>query len=252
MIMLLSVITVSYNSERTIAETLRSVSQVKEQWDVEYIVVDGGSKDGTLHILENHTGVIDKMISEEDTGIYNAMNKGLAMANGEYVAFLNSDDSYLLEGIRMVMAELSRGLFDYISGNLLIIRGRLKEVRAPLSFEYSRSIGFFVAPFFQPAFFLRKSVFEHVGEFDESLKISGDTDFFIRLLQRNEVLRGVHLQKAVTRFDLGGISNNKLPLREHLYIRRKNKVAWGPFLSYYVPFLIKRLVYKMINLRVVS
>ena len=89
--MKISIITVCFNSSKTIEETIQTVAG-QTYSDIEYIVIDGGSTDDTLSILKNYTNIIDIMVSEPDDGLYDAMNKGIAISSGEYIMFLNSDD----------------------------------------------------------------------------------------------------------------------------------------------------------------
>ena len=112
---LVTVVTVVYNNAETIEETIRSV--LYQTYDnVEYIIIDGGSDDGTLEIIKSYNDSIDYWISEPDKGIYNAMNKGIPLARGQYINFLNADDHYLYSGV----VEIITGLFRETGSQIII------------------------------------------------------------------------------------------------------------------------------------
>ena len=111
---LISVITVSYNAVSTIEQTILSVIN-QTYSNIEYIIIDGGSTDGTIDIIRRYEDKIAYWVSEPDRGIYDAMNKGASKANGEYIAFLNSDDWYELDAVSII-AQFADGKTDLISG----------------------------------------------------------------------------------------------------------------------------------------
>jgi glycosyltransferase involved in cell wall biosynthesis len=117
---LVSIITVCLNSEEYLEQTVESVSR-QSYGNIEYIVVDGGSEDATLNILREHEGSISRWISEPDDGIYDAMNKGLALCNGELVGVINSDDWYLPTAVEeIVRAAIQHPEADVFFGDLLV------------------------------------------------------------------------------------------------------------------------------------
>ena len=113
--MKITIITVCMNSVNTIEKTIRRVIE-QEYSDLEYIVIDGGSTDGTLEVLRQYESYIDKWISEPDNGIYDAMNKGIELSTGEVIAFLNSDDWYEKDAIKIVENAFMEGEFDCTMG----------------------------------------------------------------------------------------------------------------------------------------
>jgi glycosyltransferase involved in cell wall biosynthesis len=173
----LSIITVCYNNLEGLKKTVESViGQTK--MDFEYIIIDGGSKDGTKEYLEGISSGITYWVSEPDLGIYNAMNKGISVANGEYLLFLNSGDHLysptVIENNYQYLKE-----HDLISFNLELI-GESKSITvlpATLRFSdlYFRSLT-------HPSTFIKKELFKKVGLYDESLKIVSDWKFFIEAL----------------------------------------------------------------------
>lgn len=181
----ISLITVSYNSETTISSTLDSVA-AQHYPDLEYILVDGASNDGTLQIVRDFSGLITETISEPDKGIYDAMNKGIQFATGEVIGILNSDDFYLhgtvLKEVSSIFAadedlEVVLGDVDFVRDNNLDrpIRKYSAGNFKPWMFRFG-----LMPP--HPAVFVRKSAYERVGLYKVGYKIAADFDFLVRLL----------------------------------------------------------------------
>ena len=120
---LISVITVSYNAVSTIEQTILSVIN-QTYSNIEYIIIDGGSTDGTIDIIRRYEDKIAYWVSEPDRGIYDAMNKGASKANGEYIAFLNSDDWYELDAVSII-AQFADGKTDLISGIIKLYKNNI-------------------------------------------------------------------------------------------------------------------------------
>ncbi|MBN2424930.1 MAG: glycosyltransferase [Calditrichaceae bacterium] len=183
-----SIITVCHNAVSTIERTIKSV--IGQNYpDFEYIVIDGASTDGTLNILDDYRQKITHLISEKDRGIYSAMNKGIRLANGEIIAFLNSDDFYIDENVLTTVRnriETSDKHADVYYGNLIIYNkgtgeGRLwKPGLLDRLFLYRGTLP-------HPAMFYRRNVFDTVGIFDESFVISGDYEWVTRAYFHKQV-----------------------------------------------------------------
>jgi len=178
-----SVITVCYNAEKLIELTIRSVlSQIYPE--VEFIVIDGGSQDGTLSIVNTYKDKISKIISEQDNGIYDAMNKGIRYATGDILYFLNSDDYFCDENVvGDAVQEFEK--VDRIG----IIYGKLNFVNIPpqlavyfqnYRFQFRSKWHLLIQSNPQQCFFVRKSVFEQIGVFDVHCRICADYDWFLR------------------------------------------------------------------------
>lgn len=120
---MISVITVSYNAVSTIEQTILSVIN-QTYSNIEYIIIDGGSTDGTIDIIRRYEDKIAYWVSEPDRGIYDAMNKGASKANGEYIAFLNSDDWYELDAVSII-AQFADGKTDLISGIIKLYKNNI-------------------------------------------------------------------------------------------------------------------------------
>lgn len=177
---LISVITICRNESPHIKKTIQSVKQ-QTFLDYEHVVIDGGSEDGTVEIIESLS--YDKMcwISEPDRGIYHAMNKGLAMARGSYLLFLNGGDALYSENV-------FREIFSFLTTNKLIAGKICFEFDDKLSLiedaPLAMSSAFLIeSSLFHPATFIHKSLFEKLGPYDESFKIAGDYEFFLRCLK---------------------------------------------------------------------
>jgi len=210
--MKLSVITINRNDAKGLERTMRSVL-AQSCLDFEYIVVDGASTDGSLSVLESllpeieARGIVCKSLSEPDSGIYEAMNKGVRMASGEYLLMLNGGDCFVdSEVLSKMMGELDGT--DFIQGNTLNIGGGRKPYRYR---GYGRSeISFFDVldgRFPHQSMFIRKAVHEKYGYYDESYRKSSDTYFFIRALGfGNASFRYVNVDVAF--FYMDGITFN--------------------------------------------
>lgn len=211
--MKLSLITVSYNSVSTIRDTFLSVrTQVCNCFELEYIVIDGASTDGTQDIVKENEDIVSVYISENDGGIYDAMNKGLRCASGEVVAFLNSDDYFsddrVLETVMRVF--LSNDRCSVVYGNLDYVdqKGQVRRRWRTGKQRPFRS-GWHPA---HPAFYARKNLFDELGNFDLSFKIGADFDLMMRFLE-NPMSEAHYLNRVLVKMRLGGVSNNSLKSR---------------------------------------
>ena len=180
----ITIITVCYNAEKHIEECLKSVAS-QTYPKLEYIVIDGDSTDNTLNIIKKYDDKIDKWISEKDSGISEAMNKGLKMARGDYILFLHSDD-YLLSNDSVENAvKRMDGCADIYAFSVLL--GNKQYFTKKRSTPFSCRIRFKTTLMHQGTF-CRKRLFDSVGNFDESLKIAMDYDFFLRAFYLNATL----------------------------------------------------------------
>lgn len=207
--MKISIITVCYNSADTIADTIRSVLSQDYQ-DIEYVVIDGGSKDGTIDILNKYRDNIHKYISEPDKGIYDAMNKGIAMATGDIIAVLNADDFYAAGDVVSKMVELMESKkLDAAYGDLVYVdlKDTSKEVRFWRAGSYKP--GAFrkgwVPP--HPAFFCRRRVYEKYGSFRKDMKIAADFELMLRFIEKHKIKIG-YLSQTIVKMRTGGKAND--------------------------------------------
>lgn len=170
---LLSIITVTWNCAATLGRTVASVRAVKRS-NIEYVVIDGGSTDGTLDIVRGLGGLVDCLVSEPDSGIYNAMNKGVRFARGCYVLFINGDDVLIPDGFPVVMDAMARGTHGIVCATTLVGDPLCPEeilVARPWRLPFFNSIP-------HPSSFVRRELLLH-NPFREDLRIVSDYDFFL-------------------------------------------------------------------------
>lgn len=225
----LSIITVCFNEAARIALTCESIVNQTFQ-DFEWIVIDGGSTDGTLEILKRYAPRMNYVVSEPDRGIYHAMNKGIAQAHGMYLLFLNGGD-YLYQPD--VLAKVVDGnqpfIFDIYYGDLLMERvDKFKHYSRDFTNYYSM---FMKKPLPHQATFIKRTLFECYGGYDESLIIAADFDFVLRVFVSNPNRHRhtiVHLPYIIAVYENSqGLSSRYIDLREveYRYLRRKHYPA---------------------------
>jgi len=229
----LSVITVTYNSEDTVAETFESVlSQTLQPY--EYIVVDGNSADGTVEVIKKYESKFRgcmRWISEPDKGIYDAMNKGISMASGDVISILNSDDlyfdQYVLEEISNTFKETDADLVFsdvyYFSNKC----GSEKFIRKWFGRPGCISLGW-IPP--HPGVFVKKHVYQSKGLFDTSYSIAADYDFLLRVFL-DQSIKKIYHSKCTVRMRLGGESTRGI-----VNIIKGNREVYGALIKNKVKF----------------
>lgn len=248
--MKVSIITVSYNSAKTIIETIESV--INQSYDnIEYIIIDGDSKDGTMDIIESYKHKIHTVVSEPDKGIYDAMNKGLALATGDVIGLLNSDDTFAHNDvIKNVVAKFSTKPIDAVYGDLKYINGANKStVRHWKSGRYKRNKFLFGWMPPHPTFFVKREVYEQFGSFDTSLKSAADYELMLRFLYKNKVAAAYNNEVMVF-MRTGGQSNASI--KNHLLANLEDRKAWikNQLYPYFFTTLLKpaRKIPQFVNL----
>jgi len=201
----LSVITIVYNNVRDIERTVLSVLN-QTYPNIEYLIIDGASTDGTLEILKKYEGRITKLISEKDKGIYDAMNKGLSLASGDYILFMNSgDEIYASDIVEKVFATKSDAdiyygeteMYDENWKSLGQRRHKTPETFSWKDFKYGMSIS-------HQAIYIRRSLTE---AYDPKYKLSADIDWIIRAAKKTENI--VNTRMYVAKYLVGGMSKKK-------------------------------------------
>ncbi len=206
-----SIITVCLNSDQTIEDTVKSVFNQSYK-DIEYIVVDGASTDGTLDLLMKYRNQIHNYISESDKGIYEAMNKGLKLASGDIIGILNSDDFYYDSDVVKMVAEIfSNNDIDCCYGDLEYVdyHNTDEVVRKWTSRPYTP--GLFRKGFHppHPTFFAKKELFEKYGYFNLDLDISADYELMLRFMERHGA-KSFYIPHVFVKMRSGGASNRNL------------------------------------------
>ncbi len=210
--MKISIITVVYNNVNTIRTAIESVlSQTYS--NIEYIIVDGGSNDGTVEIINEYYDKISLFISEKDDGIYDAMNKGVTKATGDVIGILNSDDLYennkILELIATQFIDYKE--LDILYGDLVYVSKNdiSKVVRRWKSCDYDDT--FFergeVPP--HPTLFLKKNIYEIAGSFNLEYKLAADYEFMIRIFKKY-TFKSKYISQVFVKMRLGGATNKNL------------------------------------------
>lgn len=192
-----TVITVTYNCASTIERAIKSVLSQKYH-DIEYIIIDGKSTDGTKEIIQTYEDQLAYWVSESDTGIYNAMNKGISHATGDIISFLNGDDWYL-------NASVFNKIYDLFDGsNAQIVAGRVTSEGNPRRIITKEDLDILYYKMVLPhqAIFTRKKIFEKYGYFNEEYKTAGDYEWLLRLYTKGIPITCTDI--IVAEFSLGG------------------------------------------------
>lgn len=229
--MKISIITITYNSAKSLQRALDSV-QSQNYPDIEHIIVDGASKDGTNKIIEEyakaHANV--RWVSEKDDGIYNALNKGIKMASGDVIGFLHSDDVlYSAYSIGQIAAAFEQSGADVVYGDLQYCRGK-KVVRRWKSNDFnpcSLKYGWMVP---HPTMYVKREVYEQVGEYDEWFRISADYDMILRIFSAG--YKTHYIPEVLVCMEVGGASNKNTKARlsktqEDYIVLKKNHIGAG-------------------------
>ena len=225
----ITLITVCYNSAACIADTLRSVDA--QTWpDIEHLIIDGASRDDTLRIVEAHPQPWRQVLSEPDRGIYDAMNKGLRLATGDLVGFLNADDFLADPEALHRLARAAEGQ-DAVYGDLVYVaeHDTRRVVRHWRSGPYApaRLAWGWMPP--HPTFYARRELYAQWGGFDTRYRIAADYDLMMRLLTRAQA-RVAYVPEVLVRMRTGGASNRSLAnlwrkSREDLHIMREHRLG---------------------------
>ena len=203
--MKISIITICYNSESTINATLKSVKN-QTYSDIEHIIIDGKSQDETVNICKQFQHIF-KIISETDKGVYDAFNKGLKIATGEVIGFLNSDDIFFDNDVLQSIADNFDDQTECIFGNLDYINNRGKVIRKWRSKPYQK--GAFKKAWMppHPTFYCRKKVYDRLGLYNDRFSIAGDFELMLRFLEKDGI-NSKFINKKMVKMLAGGISNS--------------------------------------------
>lgn len=222
--MKISIITACYNSSATIGDTLKSVA-LQDYAYIEHIIVDGASTDDTLKIVGKFPHV-STIISEQDNGIYDAMNKGINIAQGDVIGILNSDDVYTNKNvISEVMKRFEHSDIDVVYADLQYVHysDLNKITRTWHSGAFSKKKFYFGWMPPHPTFFVRKTVYENIGTFNCSLRSAADYEFMLRALLKNDH-KAAYIPEVLVKMRTGGMSNATLSHR--IRANREDREAW--------------------------
>ncbi|MFM9004678.1 MAG: glycosyltransferase family 2 protein, partial [Flavobacteriales bacterium] len=206
--MKVSIITITYNSAETLEDTIQSVLS-QDYPNVEYIIVDGSSKDDTLAIVERYRKSIAVVLSEPDKGIYDAMNKGVRLATGDVIGILNSDDFYADSTVLTdVVANFSQTNADACYADLVYVdrneTSRIVRTWKSGSYRQGRFLEGWMPP--HPTFFVKRSIYQMHGLYSTELRSSADYELMLRFVHKHSI-RMCYLPRVITRMRAGGQSN---------------------------------------------
>lgn len=219
-----SIITVSYNSSKTIEKTIKSVLN-QTHYNIEYIIIDGNSSDGTKDIIKSYEDKFKgrmKWVSEEDNGIYDAMNKGINMANGKWIGIINSDDWYHYDAIKNVVnCDNNSSNYDVIYGNLKFIYNfGNKDYFVNIDQPKNLSILKKGKTLHHPSIFIKRNIYEEYGTYNTNYKLAADYELLLRFYLSG--LNFKYCNENFAYFRAGGASNNALSLiKEYNQIKSK-------------------------------
>lgn len=238
---LISLITVVFNGEAFLEETLRSaVAQTYP--NIELVIIDGGSSDNTLAIARQFQPRIGTLISEKDKGIYDAMNKGIKAAKGEWVYFLNAGDLFYNNEVLASVFNRELSQFD-------LIYGKVQTINEPTGINYinGQSVTlkdfYYQYPICHQAAFFRRTVFNQLGLYNDTYKLVADSEWFVRFFMGGKHL-SLFIDEIVAYYDIQGASYHKRMLSQQELLRYSNQ---------YFPFLVaitNRLMYPLIYAKV--
>lgn len=233
----LSIITINRNNAVGLRKTIKSVFS-QSCTNFEYIIIDGGSSDESDQLIKEYVDIIDYWVSEPDSGIYNAMNKGISKATGEFCLFLNSGDWLVDE---KVVADFYNSNFkeDIISGSIFILDSDSKKttlVEPPNSHDLSFEL-FYTYTLPHQASFIKRNLFETYGFYNESIKIVSDWEFFFKVLVLNNCTYN-RLDRIISYYDSNGFSSQ--PETLSIMMRERSEVFHNslPLITKYITKLV--------------
>ena len=248
--MKVSIITVTFNSISVINDCLDSISS-QEYDNIQHIVIDGASTDGTLSILESKHSQLNTLISKPDNGIYDAMNKGIKIATGDIIGFLNSDDFYPNNKvISKVVKEFEKDSFlDACYSDLIYV----DQFNTSKTIRYVKSSKFKEGLFSKgwcpphPTFFVRRSVYKKFGNFDLNYRIASDVDLMIRFLEKHKI-KSKYIPEVWVKMRMGGVTNKNLKNiwlqnKEIIHSFNKNNLSVN-----LLKFLILKIISRIVQL----
>ncbi len=223
--MKVSVITAVLSNRRYLSDAIESVLG-QTHADIEYIIVDGGSTDGTIELVQSYGDKIDKFISEKDKGVYYALNKGIAMASGEVIALLHSDDFYVNRFvISQVVEAFEQQKCDAVYSNLYYVSNNNKDkiIRTWNAGIYKQDSFYYGWMPPHPAFFAKREVYQKYGAFNTELKFAADYELMLRFILKRHI-HICYLPKYFIKMRVGGASNRSMGNR--LKANIEDRKAW--------------------------
>ena len=246
----ISIITVCFNSEKTIEDTIKSVI-AQDYPNLEYIIVDGKSTDNTLKIVEKYRQHIAKIISEPDKGLYDAINKGIKYATGDIVGIINSDDILAYnQAISDIAQTFESGKHDAVYADLVYVKqddvNTVTRKWISGNYKHGKFLWGWMPP--HPTFYAKKNLFEKYGYYTLQLKSAADYELMLRFIHKHKISLG-YLPKTLVKMRVGGMSNASL--KNRIAANKEDQKAWKmneltPYL--FTPYLKPlRKVFQFLN-----
>ncbi|MFV2004751.1 MAG: glycosyltransferase family 2 protein [Gammaproteobacteria bacterium] len=241
--MKVSVITVVFNAADTLADTIKSVVN-QDYEDIEHIIIDGGSTDGTVAVLEKFRDKLAIVVSEPDEGIYDAMNKGIALASGTVVGMLNADDWYENESVvsNVVSTFNHDAELDAVYGDIVFVTKDKPHSLVRYWKSQPYKAGLFESGWMppHPTFFVKKECYNRYGMFDLDFKIQSDFDLTMRFMQLKKI-KTQYIPGVMVKMRMGGVTNNRISNvvkgnYEAYFICKKNGLKVTPL------FMLKKVL----------
>lgn len=223
---LITIITVVFNAENYLEQTIQSVVNQTYK-NIEYLIIDGGSTDKTVDVIKKHERNITFWSSEPDKGIYDAMNKGIKKAKGEYIGLLNSDDYYEPDAVEIIVTQINKTPgADVLFGNVYILNEFLKKKKLQTNMNgVNLEKGFSIS---HPTVFVKREVYLKYGVFDLSYQVAADYELLLRFYKKNCNFR--YINKVITNFREGGMSYyNKNSVREQFRLQMKHTTPYNAY-----------------------
>jgi glycosyltransferase len=223
--MKVSIITISYNSAETIEDTIKSVVSQDYQ-NIEYIIIDGASKDATLSIVDKYKDKIAKVVSEKDKGIYDAMNKGVQNATGDIIGILNSDDYYydttvISEVVRLFELEKTDGLYADLVYVDRTDSDKIIRYWKSGNYKPGKFLKGWMPP--HPTFFVKKEVYQNFGLYNTDLRSAADYEYMLRVIHKHGISL-TYMPRILTKMRVGGMSN--VSLKNRWRANMEDRRAW--------------------------
>jgi glycosyltransferase involved in cell wall biosynthesis len=215
---LISIITVVYNGRDFLEKTIRSVINQSYK-NIEYIIIDGGSNDGTVDIIKRYEDKIDYWVSEKDDGIYDAMNKGIKIARGEYIAFINADDWYEEEVLQEFADILQKhNNIDILAGDISIVdeEGKPIVVRKGSFEEYGKNLH-------HQAIFVSSRNYKQLF-FDTSYHLAADSDFIVKVMKTDPKV--YKFDRIIANFRQGGKGSDMIAYQKELFLSNRQNIGY--------------------------
>jgi glycosyltransferase involved in cell wall biosynthesis len=220
-----SIITITYNSEPTLKDTIESVINQTYK-NIEYILIDGGSTDETLSIIKSYGNKISTLISEKDNGLYDALNKGISLATGDVIGILHSDDFYTNNHvIQHIVSSFSNSPVDAVYADLYYVdKINTNQIHRKWKAGIYKEGMFFngwMPP--HPTFFVKRSIYETCGNFNLNLTSSSDYELMLRFIHKHKI-KLAYLPEFIIKMRVGGKSN--VTFKNRIKANKEDRLAW--------------------------